>query len=41
MGLFMEELAKRLYQNKIKISFLGIKSSDGMEKIKKLLRFAD
>lgn len=37
MGLFMEELAKRLYQNKIKISFLGIKSSDGMEKIKKLL----
>ena len=37
MGLFMAEIAKQLNANRIKIPFIGIKASNGIEKIKELL----
>ena len=37
MGLFMAGIAKRLNAKEIKIPFIGIKASNGLEKIKELL----
>ena len=41
MGLFMSGIAKQLKEKAIEIPFIGIKASDGLEKINKLLKSAD
>lgn len=41
MGLFMAGIAERLKEKAIEIPFFGIKASNGLEKIKELLKSAD